>query len=162
MFFGGVTRVPWCQDLFVPKPKFDLLHGTPVIPPKIIERLSYQMLFFKCRQLFIENAKIWRLFSLRNKNKNKSRNLALKSGNAGGDNKNTNNNKSALRKRLIFSKQNQQPRISFNFLQLSILIKSANTKLFMCIVHQLLKYLGDARNFPHRTLIRYRTLIRFL
>ena len=58
------------------------IHGTPVIPPKIIERLSYQMLFFKCRQWFIKNAKIWRLFSLRNKNKNKSCNLALKSGNA--------------------------------------------------------------------------------
>ena len=41
------------------------------------------MLSSKCRQLFIKNAKIWRLFSLRNKNKNKSRNLALKSGNAG-------------------------------------------------------------------------------
>ena len=40
------------------------------------------MVFFKCRQLFIKNAKIWRLFTLRNKNKNKSRNLALKSGNA--------------------------------------------------------------------------------
>ena len=37
---------------------------------------------FKCRQLFIKNAKIWRLFTLCNKNKNKSRNLALKSGNA--------------------------------------------------------------------------------
>ena len=31
----------------------------------------------------MKNAKIWRLFSLRNKNKNKSRNLDLKSGNAG-------------------------------------------------------------------------------
>ena len=41
------------------------------------------MLSFKYRQLFIKNAKIWRLFSLRNKNKNKSRNLDLKSGNAG-------------------------------------------------------------------------------
>ena len=58
-------------------------HGTPVISSKIIERLSYQMLFFKCRQLFIETAKIGRLFSLRNKNKNKSRNLNLKSGHAG-------------------------------------------------------------------------------
>ena len=39
------------------------------------------MLLFKCRQLFTKNAKIWRLFSLRNKNK--SRNLDLKSDNAG-------------------------------------------------------------------------------
>ena len=31
----------------------------------------------------MKNAKIWRLFFLRNKNKNKSRNLDLKSGNAG-------------------------------------------------------------------------------
>ena len=38
------------------------------------------MAFFKCRQLFIKNAKIWRLFTLRNKNK--SRNHPLKSGNA--------------------------------------------------------------------------------
>ena len=35
------------------------------------------------RQLFIKNAKIWRLFSSCNKNKSKSRNLDLKSGNAG-------------------------------------------------------------------------------
>ena len=41
------------------------------------------MLFFKCRQLSIKNAKIWRLFSLRNNNKNKSRNLDLLSDNAG-------------------------------------------------------------------------------
>ena len=31
----------------------------------------------------MKNAKIWRLFSLRNQSKNKSRNLHLKSGNAG-------------------------------------------------------------------------------
>ena len=41
------------------------------------------MLSSKCRQLFIKNAKIWRLFSVHNKNKNKSRNLDLKSGNTG-------------------------------------------------------------------------------
>ena len=47
----------------------------------------------------MKNAKIWRLFSLRNKNKNKSRNLDLTSGNAGRDKINTSNNKLSLRKR---------------------------------------------------------------
>ena len=31
----------------------------------------------------MKNAKIWRLFSMRNKNNNESRNLDLKSGNTG-------------------------------------------------------------------------------
>ena len=67
------------QQVLVSENRFltQINHSTPVIPSEIIERLSYQMLFFKCRLLFIKNAKIWSLFSLRNKNKNKSRNLDL-------------------------------------------------------------------------------------